>query len=208
VILIVSQALLWGVVILLAFAVLALARQVGVLHERIAPVGALALGQGPQPGEAAPKLAAATLDGREIRIGGANMAAKSTMLFFVAPSCPICKKLIPTALRFADVEGVDLLFVGDGDQGQHRSMAERHGIAFDRFVNSSEVGQAYRVGKLPYAVLIDPRGTIVSQGLVNTREHLESLLVAGESGFDTIQDYLHAKRHVAAPDTVGTPTHG
>ena len=45
--LLLSQGLLWGVVIILAITVLALARQIGVLHERIAPVGALALGQGP-----------------------------------------------------------------------------------------------------------------------------------------------------------------
>lgn len=204
----VSLVLLWGAVILLSFAVLALARQVGVLHERIAPVGALALGQGPQPGEAAPKLSAPNLDGKQKMIGGVNLLGRSTMLFFVAPSCPICKKLIPTALGFAEVEGIDLLFVGDGDQQQHLSMAERHGIDLDRFVNSSEVGQAYRVGKLPYAVLTDPRGTIVSQGLVNTREHLESLVVVGETGFDTIQNYLHAKRHGEASHTVGVPTNG
>ena len=57
--LIVSQGLLWIVVLLLAVAMLALVRQLGVLHERIAPAGALTLGRGPQPGEAAPRVAAA-----------------------------------------------------------------------------------------------------------------------------------------------------
>ena len=54
--LLVSQVMLWAAVIALAVTVLALARQVGVLHERIAPVGALALGRGPQTGESAPRL--------------------------------------------------------------------------------------------------------------------------------------------------------
>jgi hypothetical protein len=39
--LLISNAVLWCVVIVLALVVLALARQVGVLHERGAPAGAL-----------------------------------------------------------------------------------------------------------------------------------------------------------------------
>ena len=39
----VSQIVLWIVVVILAATVLALARQIGVLHERIAPMGALTI---------------------------------------------------------------------------------------------------------------------------------------------------------------------
>ena len=62
------------------------------------------------------------------------------------------------------------------------------------FVNSPQVGMAFQVGKLPYAVLIDAQGIIRAKGLVNNREHLESLMVAEETGFDTIQAYLAARR--------------
>ena len=41
--LIVSQILLWIIVIALAIVCLALVRQVGILYERIAPAGALAM---------------------------------------------------------------------------------------------------------------------------------------------------------------------
>ena len=44
----ISNVVLWVLVIGLAAVVLALARQVGVLHERIAPVGALMLNRGLQ----------------------------------------------------------------------------------------------------------------------------------------------------------------
>ncbi len=40
--LLISQVLLWFMVIFLAFVCLALIRQVGILYERIAPAGALA----------------------------------------------------------------------------------------------------------------------------------------------------------------------
>jgi methylamine dehydrogenase accessory protein MauD len=204
--LLVSQALLWCVVIVLAITVLALARQIGVLHERIAPVGALALGQGPQPGEVAPRLVAETLGGTTAVVGGARPSGRPQLLFFVAPSCPVCKQLLPTARLVAETERADLLLVGDGDHRQHRDMAERHGIALAAFVNSAEVGQTYRVGKLPYAVLIDDDGTIVAQGLVNTREHLESLFAVKETGHRSVQDFLRARRD--ARITEGIDSHG
>ena len=46
--LLVSHVLLWILTLLLAASVLALARQVGVLHERVAPVGALSPAAGPR----------------------------------------------------------------------------------------------------------------------------------------------------------------
>jgi methylamine dehydrogenase accessory protein MauD len=48
----------------------------------------------------------------------------------------------------------------------------------------------YKVGKIPYAVLIDPEGVIRAKGLVNNREHLESLMEAYRLGMASIQDYL------------------
>ena len=195
--LMVSQGLLWLVVIVLALAVLALARQVGVLHERIAPVGALNLSRGPQPGEAAPRLTARTLAGSSLDVGGAQPAGSLQLLLFVSATCPVCKVLLPTARVFADNEGLDLVLVGDGDAGELVAMARRFEIDPARFINAAEVGLAYRVGKLPYAVLISEPGVIVAQGLVNSREHLESLVVSHETGVKSVQEYLRNRR--AAP---------
>ena len=54
--LVISNLVLWALVLLLTAVVLALARQVGVLHERIAPAGALMLNRGLTVGEPAPVL--------------------------------------------------------------------------------------------------------------------------------------------------------
>jgi methylamine dehydrogenase accessory protein MauD len=190
----ISQALLWVVILILAAALLAVARQVGVLHERIAPLGALVLSRGPQPGEAAPKITARTLDDATLRIGDVLPAGTMQLLFFVAPTCPICKTLLPTTKAFAEAEALSLILVGDGDPEEHRRMATRFGIPFARFINSPEVGLAFQVGKLPYAVLISELGIIVAQGLVNSREHLESLVVAHETGLRSVQEYLRQRR--------------
>jgi methylamine dehydrogenase accessory protein MauD len=188
--LLVSQIMLWVAVIALAVAVLALARQVGVLHERIAPVGALALGRGPQTGEAAPRLTVRTLAGGAAEIGGPSPGGALRLLFFVSPTCPICKSLLPTVKAFAQSERLDLLLVGDGDLDQQRRMAERHGLALERFVDAPEAGRAFQVAKLPYAVLLNELGVIAAQGLVNSREHLESLVSAHELGLRSVQEYL------------------
>ena len=46
------------------------------------------------------------------------------------------------------------------------------------------------MGKLPYGVLINNQGLIASLGIVNSREHLESLFEAERMGVASIQDYL------------------
>ena len=52
--LVVANAVLWVLVIALSLVVLALVRQVAVLHARISPVGALMLAKGLKVGEPAP----------------------------------------------------------------------------------------------------------------------------------------------------------
>lgn len=196
--LLVSQTMLWVAIIALAVAVLALARQVGVLHERIAPVGALALGRGPQTGEAAPRLTVGTLAGGVAEIGGPLPGRSLRLLFFVSPTCPICKSLLPTVTAFADSEKLDLLLVGDGELEQQREMAQRHGLALERFANAPEAGRAFQVAKLPYAVLVNELGVIAAQGLVNSREHLESLVTAHELGLRSVQEYLAGRPPASA----------
>jgi len=53
------------------------------------------------------------------------------------------------------------------------------------------------VSKLPYAVLLDEAGRVASLGLVNSREHLESLFEAKERGVASIQDFLSRRNKEA-----------
>ena len=52
------------------------------------------------------------------------------------------------------------------------------------------IGKRYGVSKLPYAVLIDEQGKIASLGIINSREHLDSLFEAKERKVASIQDYM------------------
>jgi methylamine dehydrogenase accessory protein MauD len=189
----ISMGLLWVVVILLSVAVLALARQVGVLHERVAPAGALIHGAGPGVGEQSPRLEVHALAGNAITVGAALPAGRALLMLFVSQTCPICKKLIPIAMNFAKSERLNVLFVGDADLKEQRKLIEQFGLDDHWFVNGSEIGMAYRIDKLPYAVLLDDLGVIAAKGLVNSREHFESLIIAKETGFASIQSYLKAQ---------------
>jgi len=195
--LIVSQALLLFLVVVLAGLVLVLARQVGVLHERIRPVGALALSNGPRVGEPAPSVPAESLSGRLTRIGAPDPAGRARLLFFLSPRCPVCKTLLPTLSRLARGQDVALQFASDGDEHDHARFAREHDLCADDYVVSSELGLRYGIAKLPYAVLLDADGVVRAQGIVNTREHLESLFEARALGVGSQQEYLGG---TAAPE--------
>ena len=187
-------AVILQTVVLLAFGaiLLGLARQIGVLHERVAPMGAMTNDHGPEVGESAPTMSIQTIQGSLTQIGGPSTDNKSRLLLFVSPSCPVCKKLLPIAKSFAKGERLTVTLVGDGSQQDQIQMIEENRLETMTYVNSPQVGMAFHVGKLPYAILIDADGVIRAKGLVNNREHLESLVVAEETGFGSIQSYLKA----------------
>jgi len=191
--LITSQVLLWIAVGSLAVVVVALARQIGVLHERIAPVGALKIDTGPAIGEKAPLLTLPTLGGGVGVIGQPLEPGTAQLLMFVSPDCPVCKKIIPLVKDFARAEKLQVLYVGDGRAEDQRRLVERFQLDPLAFINSPEVGMRFGVGKLPYAVLIDDAGIVVASGLVNSREHLESLVVAKQMRVPSVQAYLRQK---------------
>jgi methylamine dehydrogenase accessory protein MauD len=189
--LLVSNVLLWCVVIVLAVVVLALARQVGVLHERVAPAGALMPTTGPKVGEATQPATYLGLDRSAVTVGGPDDEARATLVLWVSPSCPVCKALVPTAVSLARAERLRLVFASDGDKpAQHQAYVEDLGIVTHPYVVSQALGLAYAVSKLPFAVLIGGDGVLKSKGLVNTREHLESLVESMESGIRSLQDYV------------------
>jgi methylamine dehydrogenase accessory protein MauD len=193
--LLVSNLALWLMVIALAAVVFALMRQIGVLHERVSPAGALMSGSGPRVGEAAPVLEVEEWSGRRIAIGGREPEGRATLLFFLSPSCPVCKTLLPVLGSVARDEdrGLRIVYASDGPRDEHSAFVEREGLAELGYVLSTDLGLAFAIGKLPTAVLIDADGVIRAQGLVNSREHLESLFEARARGVASLQEWLGAE---------------
>jgi methylamine dehydrogenase accessory protein MauD len=128
----------------------------------------------------------------EHRIGGERDDAASTLVLFVSPTCPVCKVLIPVVESVARSEepGLRVWLASDGHRSEHEIFIADHGIAPEHYILSRELGMSYQIEKLPTAVLIDGAGVLRARGLVNSREHLESLFEARERGVASLQEHL------------------
>ena len=196
-------ALQWIVIAFMAVLIVGLFRQVGLLHERLGPVGALTLPGGPAVGAPAPVFELESLNGGIVKIGGNDPAGRSTLVFFLSPTCPVCKSLLPVLLSMArEAAPTRLVLASDGDEASQRRMIERERLGAYPFVLSGDLGRAHGVGKLPYAVLLDPKGAIAAKGLVNNREHIESLFEAQRLGRGSLQEHLRLARE-ASSEQVG-----
>lgn len=200
----VSHLVLWGLTVGLALVVLALIRQIGILHQRIAPTGALMIDKGPAIGDLAPVVEAEDLEGA-VRLLGSRTAGRDQLLFFMSPDCPICKSLFPVLKSMQKDERVlQIILVSDGGRlEEHRALVRANGLSGFPYLLSAAVGLRYQVGKLPYGILI-AEGRIAAKGLCNSREHLESLLHAKERGIGSVQDFVR-RNGLAAPATPKTP---
>ncbi|MBP8133327.1 MAG: methylamine dehydrogenase accessory protein MauD, partial [Zoogloea sp.] len=169
----------------------ALARQIGVLYERVAPMGALMMDTGPKVGEASPVFDLPDLIGSS-RVSIGRPGEKSTLLFFLSPTCPVCKKLLPIlrSVNNTEKDWLRVVLTSDGEQPEHLAFYEKADLKEFPYVLSSEPGIAYRVAKLPYAVLLNEHGRVVAKGLVNSREQLESLFTAKELGVASVQEFI------------------
>ena len=194
--LIVSNILLWIAFLGVTVALLGLMRQVGLLHERSSPMGAMITDHGPDIGDAAPEFLLPDYFGRDVQIGGAS--GRPTLLMFTAPSCPVCDKLFPIIKSIARAEKISVIMISDGPAEEHARFLKTHELGQIRYVVSAEIGMAFQVGKIPYGVLMDAEGTIRAKGLTNTREHLESLLEADKTGFASLQQFMASRKKSAA----------
>ncbi|KHL69776.1 MULTISPECIES: methylamine dehydrogenase accessory protein MauD [Pseudomonas] len=192
--LIFAVCVLTVLVLALIVMVFALARQIGILFERISPVGAMVNDSGPKLGEVSPAFNLPSLTGGLVQIGA--VSPKHTLIFFLSPTCPICKKLLPVLASIRQSETwLDVVLASDGEEARHRDFIARAELEQFPYVISEQLGVTFRVARLPFAVLLDGEGVVKAKGLVNTREQLESLFNAAETGYASIQDFASRTAH-------------
>jgi methylamine dehydrogenase accessory protein MauD len=108
--------------------------------------------------------------------------------------------LLPSlrSIRRRERPAVDVVLASDGSQLEHADFIETEGLREFVYVLSEPLGLAYGAGRLPYAVLMDGGGVVRASGLVNSREHLDSLFEAKERGVASLQDLMgSSSREVA-----------
>jgi methylamine dehydrogenase accessory protein MauD len=168
-----SYVALWLVLLILVVLVVALARQVGVLHLRMGPRGALELDQeGPPLGEAPEPVEARDLDGRPLVVGGPD---EPRLLLFVSPGCPICREVMPSVPVVARAGRFQPIVISDAD-GPEAVAAYRTGGAGPPVVAGSRVAERYAIPGTPYVIVLDGMGVVRAKGTVNNLEQMEGLV--------------------------------
>lgn len=168
-----SYIVLWALVIVLCFVVVALARQIGTLHLRLGPRGAFELDtEGPPLGEAPPPMNTLAVSGESITIGGPGEAQ---MLLFVSPGCRVCDQVLPSLPAVAASGRFRPYVVTDVD------IFETHrGLDLDEIhapvIPGQSVSTNYEVPGTPYVVLLDSAGIVRAKGTVNNLEQIEGLV--------------------------------
>jgi hypothetical protein len=141
----------WVLLVVLCVVVVALARQVGTLHLRLGPRGALEIDtEGPAVGEAPPAVEARAADGTSLVLGGQG---GRRLVLFSSPTCTVCREVapaVPAAARAADLLA----------QVVHDPAAER----------------AFEVPGTPFLLVFDEMGIVRAKGTVNTLEQVEGLV--------------------------------
>jgi methylamine dehydrogenase accessory protein MauD len=169
----VSYVVLWALVAFLTLVVVALARQVGTLHLRLGPRGALEVDdEGPPLGEAPEGVRAVDLDGREASVGGTG---EPQLLVFVSPGCPVCRDILPSIPAAARAGRLSPYVIADSGP-EETVRYYRHEPARARVLAAPGIARDYRVPGTPYAVVLDVMGVVRAKGTVNTLEQLEGLI--------------------------------
>lgn len=142
---------LWILVVVLCVVVVALARQVGTLHLRLGPRGALEVDdEGPAIGEPVDAVAANADHGGTVTIGGRG---RPRLVLFASQTCAICREVAPGVPAAAAAGRLEAVVV-------HDPHAE----------------SALGVPGTPFVLVLDEHGIVRAKGTVNNLEQVEGLV--------------------------------
>ena len=168
-----SYVALWLLVAALCVVVVALARQIGTLHLRLGPRGALEIDdEGPALNEGRPPIEATDLDGRPVVIGGAG---DPQLLLFVSPGCRICDQVLPAIGVVARRARLAPLVVTDLD-AEETALTFRGRRPHAPVVAGRDAVASYEIPGTPYVVVLDDKGVVRGKGTVNNLEQMEGLV--------------------------------
>lgn len=178
--LLVSNLVLWVLVLALAAVVAALARRIAQLHAHTRPVSRPTLAPVPTIGDTVAPFAVRTLDGTWRTIGGPHAAGHSTLVFFLADERTAGRELLSTleAVHQRERDWLDLVLADAGTDAtgeQHRFMMATGLVKIPR-VQAADLAPVFQVPRLPAAAFLDAGGVLRSLDPVDSAADLEGLL--------------------------------
>lgn len=158
-------------------AILALAREIGLLSRRLPPAPALNSDEGPSVGNALP-----TFDVIELSSGVARAVeggfGRPAVLLFLSSRCKPCLELLNELEAVAgDWPDVEILpIMSSPSRGEAKAVYERSMYRGSIFVDRGAAMASVGVSTTPHAVFVSADGVVKAQGIVNNREMVGSLI--------------------------------
>jgi methylamine dehydrogenase accessory protein MauD len=174
-----SQVLLWALVLALGFLLLGTLRALGLMRWRLEQLEATTpsrLGRnGLKPGKKAPDFTLPSVAGTEVSLS--NFTGRQVLLVFVQPGCGPCRQVTPELNRLQDKGEVQVVAVSNGDREANRKWAGEVRACFPVLTQERlSLSRRYEAFATPFAFLIDEKGVIRSAGIINSRQHLGFVL--------------------------------
>ncbi len=168
-----SYVVLWALVLTLGVVVVALARQIGTLHLRLGPRGALEMDdEGPPLGEPLPSFDAEDVSGAPLELASPGEAR---LLLFVSPGCHVCREVLPSLAVVAAAGRLKPYVLTDVDVFETRRAYGDRDLGAP-LVSARFIAQILDVPGTPYVIVTDHVGVVRAKGTVNNLEQMEGLV--------------------------------
>lgn len=173
-----SYAMLWTVALSAVAVSYVMLRQVGLLHERLGPAGAVLPAEGPEIGATIEPARLQAADGSQLR---SPALEGYTLVVLSSTTCDSCERLAPAVgvlmrSRIPEIGVQELLVdVADADVALGEYV-RRHQLEPDRVGAAGGVGERFSASITPLALILNREGKVLAKGVPNTLEQLELLI--------------------------------
>jgi len=159
----INSVLLWLVLLVNLFLTLAIIRRLNLNSGE--PIEML------QVGQLAPDFVAETLTGEQVTL--ANYRGHALVLVFVSPTCGYCRQYIPELEAMnhkVERSDIQIILVSDSEITQTQTYAEELSITLPIISAPRSVSTFladYKIGGVPFYVMIDSDQRVLSSGVLN-----------------------------------------
>jgi methylamine dehydrogenase accessory protein MauD len=185
----ISQVVLWVLLLFLGFLLLGVLRNLGLLSWRLEQLETITprrVGRnGLKNGTRAPEFTLPSVDRKEVALR--DFAGRKVLLVFTQTGCNPCQEIVP-ALNVLQRKGeLQVLTINNGDLDAARDWARANKAKFPVLVQDSwDISRRYQIFATPFAFLLDEKGVIVAKGVLNKPQHLRYVLARVHGG--TMED--------------------
>ena len=176
----VSYVVNWVLLLALGIFCIAILRQLGLLYVRLGgSLGALQTADGPELGASLP--VTSVHDSFGVVRSLLPEAGHHKLLVFMSPTCEICDPMVPHMPAFSRSlrSHAEMLVMMTSEDTSGKFSSWKPGAP--QMVIDQSVAEMLVLPAMPYAIVVDDQGHIVSKGVFNDMVQLESLLNEAES---------------------------